>query len=127
MSFPAVVALVSTLVVALSAISGAGSVYLIHRRTATGKVGASEASILWQQAQDMRTMLMAEKSKAEEQRDRMIDVQISSALPALKLMGESLESVKSVMQETISMMDKRFSVLDEIQKTLSMLVDRDAR
>jgi len=56
---------------------------VLGRRSASGRVGTSEAAVLWQQAQDMRAMLLAEKQKAEEQRDKFIASYTEQVLPVL--------------------------------------------
>lgn len=72
-----------TLVVFFAAAASAAAAYLTARRAGSGKVGTSEASVLWAQAQDMRQMLLTEKQKAEEQRDKFIASFTDQILPVL--------------------------------------------
>lgn len=78
------------------------AVYLANRRSAHGKVDTSEASVLWQQAQDMRTMLAAEKTRAEEQRDRLITAYTESIMPVLSRVNTAVidlaENVAEILE-----------------------------
>ncbi len=67
--------------------------WLTVRRTASGKIGTSEASVLWEQAQAMRAELVAQRDKAMEQRDRLIDSQTAAIIPALTLITASLHAI----------------------------------
>ncbi len=78
------------------AVSGALSGLLGHwlaRRAASGKVATSEATVLWDQAQKMRAELVAQRDKAEEQRDRLIESQSAQVLPVLQLVIDSLRQI----------------------------------
>ena len=66
----------------VTAVTGVAA-YLSNRRGARGQVATSEAAVLWQQSQDMRAMLLTEKEKAEEQRDRLIAAYTEQVLPML--------------------------------------------
>lgn len=81
--------------VAVFVVAGAGgfATYFVSRRTAGGRVGTSEASVLWQQAQKMRAELEAQRDKAVEQRDRLIESQTSQVLPVLLALSDSLRQI----------------------------------
>jgi hypothetical protein len=102
MSSDALLGVLAAAAVALvTAVSGI-AVYLANRRVAHGKVDTSEASVLWQQAQDMRTMLAAEKTRAEEQRDRLIAAYTESIMPVLSQVNTAVidlaESVAEILE-----------------------------
>lgn len=73
----------------------------LSRRAASGRVGTSEASVLWQQAQEMRTMLLAEKTRAEDQRDRLIEAYTSQLFPVLTQVNVTVTELTSAVAEDI--------------------------
>jgi hypothetical protein len=77
------VASLLSIVAVVTAASTGIATHLLGRRAASGRIATSEASVLWQQAQEMRQMLLAEKIQAEEQRDKMIDAYTRQVIPAL--------------------------------------------
>ena len=77
-----IASLLSIIAVVTAASTGLAS-HFLGRRKASGKIATSEADILWQQAQDMRQMLLEEKTRAEEQRDKLIDAYTRQIIPAL--------------------------------------------
>jgi hypothetical protein len=74
-------------------ILGGGVTWLTVRRTASGRIGTSEAAVLWEQAQAMRAELVAQRDKAIEQRDRLIESQASQVIPALTGINASLRQI----------------------------------
>jgi hypothetical protein len=72
---------------------GALAAWLTVRRTASGKIGTSEAAVLWEQAQAMRAELVAQRDRAAEQRDRLMDAQAAQVGPALMLITQSLQHI----------------------------------
>jgi hypothetical protein len=86
-------ALISVAVAVGVIILGALTAWLTVRRTASGKIGTSEASVLWEQAQAMRAELVAQRDKAMEQRDRLIESQSAAIIPALALITQSLHHI----------------------------------
>ena len=91
---------VGTIVVA--AASGLAA-HLVARRAASGHVATSEASVLWQQAQEMRVMLLQRGDRAEEQRDRLIEAYTTQIFPALTSMQQLIEDLSIAVAENISM------------------------
>lgn len=88
------------------AVSGGLSALLSHwlaRRTASGRVATSEAAVLWQQSQDMRTMLAAEKAKAEEQRDRLIEAYTTQVFPVLTQINTAVTALTAAVAEDIKL------------------------
>lgn len=77
------------------------AVYFTNRRTASGKVETSEASVLWQQSQDMREMLLAQLGKAEEQRDRLIEAYTGQTLPMLAAINASLQDLTGAVAKSL--------------------------
>jgi hypothetical protein len=88
-----VLAAVIAVVAAVS--GGLGTLFSqwLARRKASGRVGTSEAAVLWEQAQDMRQMLLEEKSKAEEQRDRLIESYTGQIIPLLTSINTGLRDL----------------------------------
>ena len=72
---------------------GAALTYLQQRRRQSGGTRTSEASVLWTQSQAMITQLGAEKMKAEEQRDRIMDLQTGQVVPALDSINAALKVI----------------------------------
>jgi hypothetical protein len=85
--------LISAAVAASVVILGALATWLAVRRTASGKVGTSEAAVLWAQAQAMRAELVAQRDKAIEQCDRLIESQTAQVIPALAGINVSLQQI----------------------------------
>jgi hypothetical protein len=85
--------LLAALTGAAALIIGAGITWLSTRRTASGRIATSEAGVLWEQAQAMRAELVTRLDKVTEQRDRLIESQSASVLPALDAITASLEQI----------------------------------
>ncbi len=81
--------------------------YFLRRRGSSGQVKTSDAATLWAQSQEMRIQLIAEKTRAEDQRDRVIAIQTDQVLPVMTTMVETLHQV--------------LAALDQIQKMLNSL------
>ena len=102
---PVAVTLVAVLTMVGSLVGGA-STYLLRRRSASGRVGTSEATVLWAQAQEMRAMLLAEKVQAEAQRDRLIE-STAQLLPMLKAINETLRQTSMTLATVLDRLDER--------------------
>ncbi len=101
---------VTTLVAVLTmvgSIVGGASTYMLRRRSASGKVGTSEATVLWAQAQEMRAMLLAEKVQAEAQRDRLIESHTTQMLPMLSAINETLRQTSVTLATVLDRLDER--------------------
>lgn len=88
------------------AVSGGLSGLLGHwiaRRAASGRVSTSEADVLWQQSQDIRAMLLAEKTKAEEQRDRLIEAYTTQVFPVLTQINTAVTSLTAAVAEDVKL------------------------
>jgi hypothetical protein len=70
--------------------------YLLRRRSTTGRVATSDAEVLWQQSQAMREMLLKEKEMAEQQRDKMIEVN-AHMVPVLEKIDAALNTMGATM------------------------------
>jgi len=92
MTAAVLVPLVTVAAFLLAALGGLAT-YLVSRRLASGRVGTSEAAVLWDQAQKMRAELQGERDKAMEQRDRLIESQSAQVLPVLQLVIDSLRQI----------------------------------
>jgi|ERR1700733_2273862 len=71
--------------------------YLLRRRSTTGRVATSDAEVLWQQSQAMREMLLKEKEMAEQQRDKMIEVN-AHMVPVLEKIDAALNTMGATME-----------------------------
>ena len=72
--------------------------YFIRRRITTGKISTSDADVLWQQSEAMRNMLQKEKELAENQRDKMIQVN-GQILPMLENINSSLVKIGEALDK----------------------------
>jgi hypothetical protein len=70
--------------------------YLLRRRGTTGQIATSDAATLWAQSQALMAQLAADKAKAEDQRDRLIQIQSEQVVPALAAVNESLKQIMAV-------------------------------
>jgi uncharacterized membrane protein len=91
-SIPDVAALIAIIVFAIAGLGGAVA-YLARRRETTGSIRTSDAAVLWEQSQKMRAEMEAQRDKAIEQRDRLIESQSSQVLPVLQLINGSLRQI----------------------------------
>ena len=82
---------------------GGLATWLTTRRASSGRIGTSEAGVLWTQAQQMRSELTAQRDKAAEQRDRLLESQASLVLPALATITEALR----VITDTLARIETR--------------------
>jgi hypothetical protein len=81
------------------AMGTAMSQYLIHRRTESGQIGTSQADALWAQTQAMIASLQRDKERAEDQRDKLIDLQERQLTPALEALTQSQQHVLGLLRE----------------------------
>ncbi len=77
--------------------TGAVLTWLTTRRASSGRTGTSDAAVLWAQAQQMRTELVAQRDKAEEQRDRLIESQATQVVPALASISDALRIITAAL------------------------------
>jgi hypothetical protein len=75
------------------AILGALVTWLTVRRTASGKIGTSEAATLWAASEKMRADTTARLDKVTDQRDRLIESQTALLIPLLTGINESLRQI----------------------------------
>jgi predicted nucleic acid-binding Zn ribbon protein len=73
--------------------------YFLRRRGTTGQVKTSDAATLWAQAQEMRAQLIAEKTRAEDQRDRVMAIQSAQVVPVLESTAESLRQILAALAQ----------------------------
>jgi len=88
---------VVSIVVGLGGFFAAMVTYFVRRRVTTGKVSTSDADILWQQSQAMRDMLMKEKEMAEQQRDKLMEIN-GQILPMLENINHSLVDIFQIVR-----------------------------
>ncbi len=94
--------------------------FLIRRRGTTGRVATSDAATLWAQSQQMREQLLAEKTKAEDQRDRVLAIQSAQVVPVLTSTAESLRQILAAL----SVLDRLLAQQDRMDTMLTQLRDR---
>jgi hypothetical protein len=70
--------------------------YLLRRRGTTGQIATSDAATLWAQSQALMAQLAADKAKAEDLRDSLIQIQSDQVVPALAAVYESLKQIMAV-------------------------------
>ena len=83
----------AALVGGAAAVAGSVLAFIAGRRTSQGRIGTSEAAVLWEQAQQMRTELVAQRDKAEQQRDRLIESQTTTVIPRLAAINDALAQI----------------------------------
>ena len=76
--------------------------YFITRRKSSGQIVTSDAQTLWAQSQALMAQLAADKAKAEDQRDRLIQLQSNQVVPALAAVNESLQQIMVAMTAVLS-------------------------
>lgn len=94
-----IIALLSVFITVAVGAAGAFFKWLYSRRQTSGKIQTSAADVLWQQAQNMRETLLAQLQKTEEQRDKLIEGQSNTIIPALNSINRSLEIVLRYIEE----------------------------
>jgi hypothetical protein len=99
--------------------TGAAS-FLIRRRISGGRVGTSDAATLWAQSLEMRTQLLAEKQKAEEQRDRLMTIQADQVVPVLGSVNESLKQIAA----SLAMINQMLTTQEHMNAMITELRDR---
>jgi hypothetical protein len=102
---------VATLVLA---IVGGLSVYLNGLRSGSGKVSTSEAGQLWQQTQGIidnlqeeLTREQARTAKAEEQRDKLLDLQKDETRPLIEAISASQKNVLDLLTRLTERIERR--------------------
>jgi hypothetical protein len=104
----------------ITMILGTVVAYFIRRRGSTGKVATSDAATLWAQSQEMRAQLLAEKAKAEDQRDRIMQIQTDAVIPVLTSTGESLKQILAALATFDQLLVKQ----DRIEEMLTEMHDK---
>ena len=88
---------IAAIATAAGLVLGGFLTWLTTRRASSGRVGTSEAAILWQQSQAIITILTAQRDKAEAQRDRLIESQATLVLPALDKISQALAQITGAL------------------------------
>lgn len=94
--------------------------FLIRRRGSTGQVKTSDAATLWAQSQEMRAQLLAEKTKAEDQRDRVMAIQSAQVVPVLASTDQTLKQILAALA-TLNQIEAK---QDQMGAMLTQLRDR---
>lgn len=74
--------------------------WLAGRRTASGKIGTSQAETLWAASEKMRADTAAQLDKVTEQRDRLMESQTALLIPMLTGINESLHQITESLART---------------------------
>ena len=80
-------------------------------RETSGDIGTSNAATLWTQSQAYTATMTAALTKAEAQRDRLLELQTTQIVPALTAVNTSLKEIRdvmSVMQGALHRLDVRY-------------------
>lgn len=91
--------------VAIAAGTGLAS-FLTSRRTASGVIRTSDADVLWNQSQKMMEALQRDKDRAEDQRDRLLDLQEHQIMPALEALSATQQHVLGLLTELVGLREK---------------------
>lgn len=102
-------------VAVVAALLGVLVTWVTTRRTASGKIGTSEAAVLWDQAQAMRAELVAQRDKAIEQRDRLIESQTAQLMPALTGINSSLRQITDTLAGNGEMLRQTLGSLTRLE------------
>ena len=100
-----------------SAVGGIATWYGVRRKT-SGRIGTSDADILWQQSSEMRSALQIQLDKATEQRDRLIESQASSVLPMIAGITDSLKQLGMAVGNFNTFHEEESIRLNEIKQTI---------
>lgn len=97
-----------SVITAAAVIIGGIIAYLLRRRGTTGRVATSDAATLWAQSQQMYAQMLEAKTRAEDQRDRVLAIQASQVMPVLTATDESLRQILAALgqiQDALSRLD----------------------
>lgn len=82
------------------------SQFLTSRRTSSGNIETSEANVLWQQSQTMMDNMqqrlnreMHQKERAEDQRDKLMELVEDQMMPALKAVTLGQQHILGMLTE----------------------------
>jgi hypothetical protein len=96
------------IITAAAAVIGGIIAYLLRRRGQTGRVATSDAATLWAQSQQMYAQMLEAKTRAEDQRDRVLAIQASQVMPVLTATDESLRQILAALaqiRDTLAQLD----------------------
>jgi hypothetical protein len=96
-------ALIAVVMAAVGGLSGLAGHWLARRR-ASGRVATSEASVLWEQSQDMRHITLDQLKAAEEQRDRLISSYTEQVLPLLTSVSQLIRDQSTALSEALTIL-----------------------
>jgi hypothetical protein len=86
-------ALISAAVATAIVILGGLAAWLTVRRTASGKIGTSEAATLWAAQEKFRADTLTRLDKVTEQRDRLLESQTAVLIPIVTGLNDSLRAI----------------------------------
>ena len=97
-----VVLLLSAIIPIVVALMTGLITYFVTRRTSSGQIKTSEAADLWEQTRAIIGDLRAAKERAEDQRDKLLELQRESTHPALEAISISQKHVLEILNETLT-------------------------
>ena len=99
----------------LAVVGSIYAAYLSNRRTASGRVGTSNAEVLWQQSQAMYEAVLRERDDARAQRDKLMSAQADQVIPILSAVLQAVQQMGVILKE----IDSRSARSDEILQALN--------
>jgi hypothetical protein len=80
--------------------------YMTSRRGSSGRVHTSEADELWEQTRDMMHGLRQDKERAENQRDKLMDMVQTQMMPALEAITKGHQHIVGLLTEMAGRIEK---------------------
>ena len=119
---------IATLVLAL--VIGLSS-WLTARRVHRGRVGTSEAAVLWKQTETLINAITARAEAAEQrttnaeaQRDRLLDTQASQLRPAIEVISASQKQMVQMVGEILERLERNELIAREASRSAEESLQR---
>jgi len=113
--------LLTTVIPILVALVTGSITYLVARRNTSGQIKTSEAADLWEQTRAIMDDLRAAKERAEDQRDRLLELQRESTQPALEAISLSQKHVLELLNDTLTSIDSINSKAERLERVILAL------
>lgn len=84
--------------------------FLLNFRVSRGVIRTSEADVLWQQSQKFAEMLQRRLERAEDQRDKLLDLQEHQLMPILEAITQSQKHQLGMLTEMVGRQEKQASI-----------------
>jgi hypothetical protein len=89
----------------LASIGAAIFSYFSARRSSSGSVHTSEADSLWLQTQHMIDSLQHDKERAEDQRDKLLDITTNYYTPQIEKMADNQLRTLRLLEKILGKLD----------------------